>query len=63
MTLSPKGMAIGAAVVVALWALVIWTESSQDLSTWQLLKERAANKPGPFWGSIVAGAFVLPRIL
>jgi hypothetical protein len=56
-------MLIGAAVVALVWALVIWTESSQDLSTWQLLKERAANKPAAFWGSLAVGALVLPRVL
>lgn len=54
---------VGALVVVALWALVIWTESSQDLSTWQLLKERAENRPLTVWGSIAVGALVLPRIV
>jgi hypothetical protein len=60
---NPRTALIGAFVVLALWALVIWTESSQDLSTWQLLKERAANRPATFWGSALAGALLLPRIL
>lgn len=52
---------LGALVIAAVWAVVIWTESSQDLSTWQLLKERAENKPGPFWGSILGGGVALAR--
>ncbi len=57
-----RKLLIGAAVVAALWVLVIWTESSQDLSTWQLLQERARNKPVPFWGSFLAGGLILPRL-
>ena len=58
-----RPMLVAALVVVAMWAVVIWTESSQDLGTWQLLKERAANRPATFWGSVAVGAVVIPRLV
>ena len=56
-------MLAAALIVLALWAVVIWTESSQDLSTWQLLRERAENRPATFWGSIAVGAVIVPRLV
>jgi hypothetical protein len=61
--MNPRTAVTGALIVLALWALVLWTESSQDIGTWQLLKERAAARPAVFWGSAVVGAFVLPRLV
>lgn len=58
-----KPYLIGAGVVAAMWFLVIWTESSQDLSTWQLVKERAEARPATFWLSLLAGAVALPQLV